>query len=166
MGAFWFHHSGTLADWIRSGRWCFRFRGHNAKTYFRASSRGSRSMASNTSHSTSGPEFDAQDRDLIERVAARVVELRMELPALLTLESGRPLSLLASQTLYFFEPVVTALLRLPEYRRFARLIERRETIELLMEAIEKRAEVAQQERRAAAKAGKASANKAATQRRP
>ncbi len=76
----------------------------------------------------------ADDRALIERVAARIAELRLEVPALLTIESGRPLSLLASQTMLFFEPIVLALLRL-DYR-FARLVEDRGALEALSCAIE------------------------------
>lgn len=87
----------------------------------------------------SAPELGAEDRALLERLAARVVELRLEVPAVLTLESTRPLNLLAGQALIFFEPLVQALFRLPDYRRFALLVERREAMELLTTLIEERA---------------------------
>ncbi len=90
-----------------------------------------------------------QDLELLDRIAARIVELRAEAAAILVLEGGRPLSLIAGQTLHFFEPIVGALLRLPDYRRFAALIERRETIDALLNAIERRANLAQAARRAA-----------------
>jgi hypothetical protein len=96
-----------------------------------------------------------EDLALLDRVAARIVELRLELPAILTLETGRPLSLLAGQTMIFLEPIVAALLRLPDYRRFAQLIERREAVEALIRALESRAERAAAERRAAAQARRA-----------
>src|SRR5439155_119917 len=38
------------------------------------------------------------DQALLDRLASRIVELRLELPAILTLETCRPLSLLAGQT--------------------------------------------------------------------
>jgi hypothetical protein len=79
-----------------------------------------------------------------------VVDLHLEVPAILALETGKPLSVLAGQTLYFFEPMVTALLPLPDYRRFAQLVERRETLEILARMIESRAEDAHRERREAA----------------
>jgi hypothetical protein len=85
-------------------------------------------------------DWNDQDRALLDRVAERVVSLRLEVPALLTLEGGRPLSLLAGQAMIFFEPLVSAFLRWPDYRRFAQLIERREALDLLMERIEARAE--------------------------
>ena len=76
------------------------------------------------------------DRLLLERLARRVVELRLETPALLTLESARPLSLLAGQAMLFFEPFAQALFHLTDYRRIAALIERREAIAALVEMIE------------------------------
>ena len=92
-----------------------------------------------------GPE----DRELLGRVADRVVSLRLEVPAILTLEGARPLSLIAGQAMIFFEPLVGAFLRLPDYRRFAQLIERRETLDVLVRMIEERADAAQDARRAA-----------------
>lgn len=99
-------------------------------------------------------ELDAEDRAVLERVAARVVELRLEVPAVLTLESTRPLSLLASQAMVFFEPFVQAMFRLPDYRRFSRLVERRDALEMLTSLIEQRADAARSARRATGGAGK------------
>jgi hypothetical protein len=84
--------------------------------------------------------IDDADRVLLERLAARIVELRMETPAILTLETAQPLSLLASQAMAFFEPLVQSLFRLPDYRRFAALAERRDAIELLERLIEQAVE--------------------------
>jgi hypothetical protein len=84
--------------------------------------------------------FTTEDRALIERLAARIVELRLETPAILTLETARPVSLVAGQAMLFFEPIVQALFRLPDYRRFAALAERRDALEALTVAIEQAAE--------------------------
>jgi len=89
----------------------------------------------------------AEDRALLERLAARIVELRLEVPAILTLESGKPLSLLAGQTLAFFEPIVQSLFHLSDYRRFAALVERREALEAFIDLIETRADAAREARR-------------------
>ncbi len=102
-----------------------------------------------------GGGLEPEDRALLDRVAARVVELRMDVPALLTLESAAPMSMIAGQTLVFFEPFVAALLRLPDYRRFARLIERRDAVAALADAIEARARAAERERREARERAKA-----------
>ena len=84
--------------------------------------------------------LSAEDRALLERIAAKVVEWRMEVPAILTLESCRPMSLVAGQAMLFFEPMVQAVLRLPDYRAFARLVERRDALEALTVMIETAAE--------------------------
>ena len=76
------------------------------------------------------------DRALLQRVARRVVELRLETPALLTLETARPLSVIAGQAMLFFEPFAQAMFRLPDYRRVAALVERREALEALAAMIE------------------------------
>ena len=93
------------------------------------------------------------DRALLERVVERVVELRMEVPAILALETAVPVSVVAGQAMLFFEPFVAALLRFPDYRRFARLIERREALAALTSMIEARSEAARAERRAASRPG-------------
>ena len=80
------------------------------------------------------------DRALLERLARRVVELRLETPALLTLETARPLSVLAGQAMLFFEPFAQALFRLPDYRRIAALVERRDAMEVLASLIERAAD--------------------------
>lgn len=90
-----------------------------------------------------------EDEAVLERVAQRVVDLRMEVPAILTIESSLPLSVIAGQAMHFFQPLVQALFRLPDYQRFAQLIERRDALERLMQLIEERAEAAQRRRRAA-----------------
>jgi len=76
------------------------------------------------------------DRALLERIATRVAALRMEVPAILALESCKPISLLAGQAMIFFEPMAQALFHLPDYRRFAALVERREALEALTCMIE------------------------------
>ncbi|HXJ68217.1 MAG TPA: hypothetical protein VNM39_04875 [Verrucomicrobiae bacterium] len=86
------------------------------------------------------------DRALLERLARRVVELRLETPALLTLETARPLSVLAGQAMLFFEPFAQALFRLPDYRRIAALVERREAMEALAAMIERAADEREQAR--------------------
>ena len=89
------------------------------------------------------------EQQLIERLAARVVELHLELPAILTLEGGKPLSVLAGQAMIFFEPFIQTIFSFPDYRRFAQLIERRDAVEALIQAIERRADEARLARRAA-----------------
>jgi hypothetical protein len=103
------------------------------------------------------------DIAVLENVARRVVDLRMEVPAILTIESTLPLSVLAGQAMHFFQPIVQALFRMPDYQRFAQLVERREALEKLMSLIEARADVVDGERRKEAKA-RAAERKSASRR--
>lgn len=82
------------------------------------------------------PPLAAEDEALLDKLAARVVGLRMEVPAILTLESSKPVTVIASQALIFFEPMIQALFRFTDYRRFTALIERRDVIESLIVRIE------------------------------
>lgn len=80
------------------------------------------------------------DLRLLERLADRIVALRLEVPALVTLESAKPVSLVASQAMVFFQPFVAAVFPVASYERFARLMERRDHVERLARLIEERAE--------------------------
>ena len=79
--------------------------------------------------------FDAADLALIDRLAAFVVRRRMATPALMLLESGRPMNFLGSQFLVFLAPFVTMVFSLEEYRRFTDLLERRGSIDTIIERI-------------------------------
>ena len=81
-----------------------------------------------------------EDRALLDRVATRVVELHMDVPAILALESAKPLTVVASQALVFLEPMIQSLFRFADYRRFTALVERREVMEFLLQRIEAEAE--------------------------
>ena len=87
-----------------------------------------------------------EDQALLDRVAARVVELHMEVPAILALETAKPLTVVASQSMIFLEPMIQALFRFSEYRRFTALIERREVMEALIRGIEARSDEARTKR--------------------
>lgn len=85
------------------------------------------------------PPLAPEDQALLERLADRVVELRIETAAILTLETAKPMTFLASQAMVFFEPIVQALFRFSDYQRFSRLLERRDTMESLAQLIETKA---------------------------
>ena len=78
----------------------------------------------------------AEDRALLDRVAARIADLHLEVPALLTLESVRPLSRVAGQALIFFEPFLQVLLRPGDSRRFASLLQTPDGMDTLASLVE------------------------------
>jgi hypothetical protein len=87
------------------------------------------------------------EESLLDRVASKIVGWRMSVPAVLFLETGKPLSFLGSQALIFLEPFVRSLFTLPDYEKFCQMIERRENVERLIRKIEaKEEEIKEQER--------------------
>jgi len=101
------------------------------------------------------PPLSAEDEALLERLATRVVELRMEVPAILALETAKPVNVIASQALIFFEPLIQAAFGFAEYRRFTTLIERRDVMESMIRRIEQGSERARALRAEAKRAARA-----------
>lgn len=79
------------------------------------------------------PEQD----EVLEKVARKVVEKRMTVPALMFIESVKPLNFIGSQVMVFFEPIVQTLFDFKSYTVFREVIEDRDNVELLMQKIEK-----------------------------
>jgi len=88
----------------------------------------------------------------------------MTVPAILLLESMKPLSFLGSQALHFFEPMVRSLFSVPDYDRVAVLLERRDSVEALLVRIEAKDEEARRTEQEA-KARRREARKAESDRK-
>jgi hypothetical protein len=86
------------------------------------------------------PEEKEKDEALLVAVATRVVRLRMEIPAVLFLESIKPLSFVGSQAMVFFQPFAQALFPWPQYERFTQLMSDRDNLERLTRLIETEAD--------------------------
>ena len=82
-----------------------------------------------------GP-LTGEDRKLLARLAEKVVARRMALPALLFLGSIRPLNSISSQAMVFLRPFLSGLLNPANYDRMTEIMDRREGIGALMDAIE------------------------------
>src|SRR5262245_57033967 len=100
------------------------------------------------------PPLSPEDEALLDRLATRVVELHMEVPAILALETAKPVNVIASQALIFFEPMIQSLFRFADYRRFTTLLERREVMESLIRRIEQGSERARAQRDQARRAAR------------
>ena len=80
---------------------------------------------------------------VLEKVAKKVVEKSMTVPAIVFLESVKPLNYVGSQAMVFFEPIVQSLFNLKDYDTFRTALEKRQTLEILIQKIEAMDVVAQ-----------------------
>jgi DNA repair photolyase len=78
-----------------------------------------------------------EQEEVLDKVAKKVVEKRMTVPALMFIESVKPLNFIGSQVMVFFEPIVQSLFDFRSYTIFREAIESRDNVELLMQKIEK-----------------------------
>ncbi len=83
------------------------------------------------------PPIPEEEDALLEKVAVKVVQWRMGVPAILFLESVKPLNYIGAQTMVFFEPIVQSIFNFKDYNIFRTALERRENIENLLQKIEK-----------------------------
>lgn len=74
--------------------------------------------------------------DLIEKIARRICDLKLETIFIIIFESIKPLSFIASSVLVAFEPMIRSIFSFKDYERFYRMIEDRENIEKLIKKIE------------------------------
>jgi len=81
-------------------------------------------------------EITEDDRALLAKLSGWLVQRRLETPAILFLESVRPLSFVGAQGMHFLEPFARAVFDVKDYERLARMLERRENLERLVQAIE------------------------------
>ena len=84
-----------------------------------------------------GPLTD-EDRQLLDKLARKVVARQMATPAVLLLSSIRPLNAIGSQAMVFLRPFVSGLLNRADYDRMTEIVDRREGIAALIDAIEAR----------------------------
>lgn len=78
-----------------------------------------------------------EERDkLIEELAQKVVDRRMETPAILFLEMNKPISFIASQSMIAASPFLIPLVGPAGVRRYSQLFSDPENVELLIEKIE------------------------------
>jgi len=83
----------------------------------------------------STPLTPRQD-EILDRIAAKVVEWKMSVPAVLFLESMKPLNYIGSQVLVFFSPIANSLFTVKDYDEFVALMEERGNVERLLNRIE------------------------------
>ena len=77
-----------------------------------------------------------EQRKVLARVLRAIVKRRLTALALFTLESLKPLSFIASQSLIVFGPLIRAVLSVADYDVFVRAIEDRDNIEWMIQQLE------------------------------
>ncbi len=95
----------------------------------------------NIPEDTSRPAIPAEEDAVMDKFARKVVEWRMAVPAILFIESGRPLNYIASQAMIVAQPLAQPTLEMffnfQEYDVFRQALERRENVEIVLQKIEK-----------------------------
>jgi len=89
------------------------------------------------------PTLTEEELAAFEKLAKKVVVWDMTAPAIVFLESVKPLNFIASQTMVFFEPIVQSIFSFSDYENFRTALEKRESIEILLKMIEEHDAVAQ-----------------------
>lgn len=95
------------------------------------------------------PDFLTPEQiGLFDQLADKVIERRLAMPAILFLESVRPLNFIGSQAMLFFQPMLRSLFTLRDYDLIQQALERRETIGYLADILEAKDEVIAEKERA------------------
>lgn len=79
-----------------------------------------------------------EERVLLENIAQRLAQRRLEAPAILFLESVGPLNFIGSQVLHGLRPFLELVCDATELERLAVLLERRDSVEQLTALLHQR----------------------------
>ena len=80
--------------------------------------------------------FCAEDEALLDRVAHYIAARQMTVPAVLFLESMRPLNFIGSQVMVFLQPILASFFSAQDYGRLADILEKRQSADVLIRKIE------------------------------
>lgn len=86
----------------------------------------------------SGEKILPEEEDaIIDKLAKKVIDRGMAVPAIMFLESVKPLNFIGAQTMVFFEPIIQTVFNFKDYDVLRTALEKRETIEIMLLRIEK-----------------------------
>ena len=83
-----------------------------------------------------GSVLTEEEQSVLGQLASLTVRKGMTVPAILFLETVKPLNYIGSQTLVFFEPIVQSVFNFRHYDALRTALEKRESIEILLRKIE------------------------------
>ena len=84
-------------------------------------------------------DFTATEEEMavLDKLASKIVKRGVTLPALLFLETARPLNFIGSQAMALFDPIVRGLFDWKEFSDFHKILARRGSVEVLIQRIER-----------------------------
>ncbi|MDD5090671.1 MAG: hypothetical protein PHQ23_07110 [Candidatus Wallbacteria bacterium] len=77
-----------------------------------------------------------EDLEFLQKYARKIIKRRMEAPAIVFLESMKPLNFIGSQFMIGFQPIIGAFFDTASYDRIQQILEQRESIEIFIRLIE------------------------------
>ena len=72
---------------------------------------------------------------IVDKVCHEVVKRHLAMPAVLLLETLRPLNYIGSQVMHFFQPIISSVLPVDGYSDFTELLEQRGSVDYFCERI-------------------------------
>ena len=73
-----------------------------------------------------------KEEAVVEKVCNEIVKRHVTLPAIVMLETFRPLNYLGSQVMHFFHPIISSILTIDGYSDFTTLLEKRESVDYII----------------------------------
>lgn len=84
-----------------------------------------------------GEKILTDEEDAVfDKLAKKVVQRGMAVPAIMFLESIKPVNFIMSQVMIFFEPIVQTIFNFNDYDHYRTALEKRESVEILLLKIE------------------------------
>lgn len=77
-----------------------------------------------------------EEKKVIELIARGIIVRRLSVPAVVFLESVKPLNFIGSQAMVFLRPIISAIFPTKTYNTIEKILEKRQGIEYLLERIE------------------------------
>ncbi len=77
-----------------------------------------------------------EQKNLVDKVCREISRRHLTTPALIFLESFRPLNYIGSQILHYFHPFISAITNANGYRIFTEFLEKRSSVDYLYDRIE------------------------------
>jgi hypothetical protein len=82
--------------------------------------------------------FSPEELAILDKLANAVIKRQMGTPAIMFLESIRPLNFIGSQAITFFQPVLTFIFSSKDVEMLEKILERRKSVGILIEMIEQK----------------------------